>query len=356
MRGRALLIRLGAIGDTLHASCAARALQGRYPGIKVDFLVSPEAGGLFPMIPEVDRIHPLSSRRVPFRVNPGWLRLRREINREPLGLACLLETDPRFLSLLEGVQADRKLALGVDEKISGDEAAHLPVPVRYQRFLSDLGLGGEEVFPPRLLPGPAHRKEALNLVRTMGLDPEVPIMGVHPGNSFRARKRARKWFRRADLRSWPEENWSGLIAVVHRMRPDLQFVLFGGPRDRPVNGRVGRAARTLEPGIRMADAAGRTDLPLAGALLDCFSLFVSTDTGPLHMAAALGVPLIGLYGPTRHEQTRPFPVKPSASVIRGTLACQPCYGTPRQKTCREPLCMRSIRVEEVLKTVRERMV
>jgi len=350
MSDRALLIRLGGIGDTLHASAAARALADRFPGMKVDFLASPVSAGLFPMIPEVDRVFLLGSRRAPFRFNPAWRRLRRELGREEYRLVCLLETDPRFLPLMEGVRADRRVFLGRDERISGEEAARLAVPVRYHRLLRDLGLARDRALPPRLVPGAHARERAAELVGSLGLDLDPPIVGLHPGNSFRARKRFRRWLRKGDLRSWPEERWSGLIAGLHRARPGAQVVLFGAPADRAVNRRVAREARNLAPAIRIADAAGRTDLPLAAALLERCSLFVSTDTGPLHMAAALGVPLIGLYGPTRHEQTCPVPVRPSSAlVIRGTLPCQPCYGTPLQKTCRENQCMRSIQVEDVLR-------
>jgi ADP-heptose:LPS heptosyltransferase len=254
--------------------------------------------------------------------------------------------------VLEGLRADRKIALGRDESISKALAAELPVPVRYQKLLAAPPMEASEViFPPRLVPREEDRRRADHCLVSLGIDTKAPILGLHPGNSFRARKPGRRWFRKADNRSWPQENWVELIRGVHRACADIQFVLFGSARDRPVNRGVERALRGEETGIRLADAAGGTDLPTAAGLLERFSLFVSTDTGPLHMAAALGVPLIGLYGPTRYDQTRPYPVNTTATVLRGTLSCQPCYGTPLQKTCRENLCMQTIRVEDVLERV-----
>ncbi len=356
MKDRALLIRLGAIGDTLHATSAARFLGQRFFDMKVDFLASPTAAVLFPLIPEVERAYVLPSRKIPFRVNPGWVRLKREIGRQTYRLVYLMETNPRFLPLLDGVRAERKIALGRDERISGAMAAELPVPVRYQLLLADPPMAEpEKTFSPRLVPRGEDRRRAHQCLVSLGMDPDLPLLGLHPGNSFRARKPGRRWFRHADNRSWPEESWVELIRGVHSLHGEIQVVLLGSARDRPVNRRVARAARHAEPGIRLADAAGSTDLPAAAALLERFSLFVSTDTGPLHMAAALGVPLIGLYGPTRYDQTRPFPVMPTAVVLRKDLPCQPCYGTPRQKTCTENICMRSIRVEDVLNMVGEKM-
>jgi ADP-heptose:LPS heptosyltransferase len=66
------------------------------------------------------------------------------------------------------------------------------------------------------------------------------------------------------------------------------------------------------------------------------------------MAAALRVPFVGLYGPTRFDETRPFPPDPVGAVLRRSLPCQPCYGTPNQRRCRNNLCMQQIEAREVV--------
>jgi ADP-heptose:LPS heptosyltransferase len=109
----------------------------------------------------------------------------------------------------------------------------------------------------------------------------------------------------------------------------------------------------MGPTPPLADAAGKTDLRLAAALLRRFALFVSTDTGPLHMAAALRVPFIGLYGPTRFEETQPFPPAPVGEVLRQALDCQPCYGTRNQRRCRDNVCMQRIEARDVVRTAQE---
>jgi ADP-heptose:LPS heptosyltransferase len=165
----------------------------------------------------------------------------------------------------------------------------------------------------------------------------------------------RKKFRRTDLRCWPEERWEELVRTMHEENGRLQFVLFGGPKERQANDRIASRLRSVAPnlGFLLADAAGRTDLVLAAALLERFSLFVSTDTGPLHMAAALGVPFVGLYGPTRFDETRPFPADPVGTVLRHTRPCQPCYGTRDQRKCKDNVCMRGIEAKEVVDKARE---
>ena len=347
MGEKALLIRLGAIGDTIQASSIAGLIKMRNPDMQIDFLASAGLEPLFSMIPEVDRVHGLHFRRIPFGINPGWIRLRRRLNSEPFSLVFLMETDARFRPLLEQVHAHRKIALG-DEERDGAEGPDVPNPVRHQRVLWNKGLVPGEIIHPKLSLGDDQEKRAGEVLTHLGIDPMKPMVGLHPGNSFRKRKKMRRWIRSSDLRSWPEDRWCELICGMHRMNNHVQAVLFGSRQDRVTNERIKRRVREFAPGIRLADTAGKTDLPLSAAVLKRFCLFISTDTGPIHMAAALGVPLIGLYGPTRFEETRPFPSGPEAVVVRKTLSCQPCYGTPRQKQCKDNLCMRSIEVKDVL--------
>ena len=353
MSDRALLIRLGALGDTIQASSAARLLKRQFPGVQVDFLASAGFEGLFSLIPEVDRVFSLPYRKLPLAIHPVWRRVKSRFGEEAYGLAFLMETNPRFLPLLRQVRAHRKISLAGQEDLVPDLVETGPVAVRYQRALWAAGVAPGEVCHPRLVTGPAERQRANELLESLGFNPRAPLVGVHPGNSFRGRKRWKSRMRKSDLRSWPEDRWGDLVAGMHRLNPHAQFVLFGSLQDSPANVRIQKNLRQRHAGMPVANAAGQTDLPLAAALLERFSLFLTTDTGPIHMAAALGVRLIGLYGPTRYEETRPFPEQAAAAVLRRSLPCQPCYGTPRQAKCRDNVCMRSIEVEEVLEKARE---
>ncbi len=347
MTDRALLIRLGAMGDTLQASSVALLLKKHAPQMEVDFLASAGLGDLFKMIPSVTEAYCLPFRKIPFGLHPWWLGLLRDLNRRSYKLAYLMETNPRFLPLLNSIDADRKMTVGRMDDREGLEA-NQPNPVRYQIPLWDAGLVPRDICHPELVVNPEDGVRARELLIVLGLDPEAPVIGLHPGNSYQARKMWRKKLRRTDLRCWPEDRWEDLVRELHRENHRLQFVLFGGPRDRGANERIEGRLRDMAPGLRLVDAAGRTDLPLAAALLERFSLFVSTDTGPLHMAAALRVPFVGLYGPTRFDETRPFPSEPVGVVLRQSLPCQPCYGTPDQRRCRDNICMQRIEAGDVL--------
>jgi ADP-heptose:LPS heptosyltransferase len=352
MADRALLIRLGALGDTLQASSAAVLLKKHVPRLEVDFLAAAGLTGLFGIIPSVATAFGLPFRKIPFGCHPWWAALSRRLNERAYGLAYLMETNPRFLPLLDGIRADRKIALTAP-KAESEPAPALPNPVRYQKPLWEAGLVPRDVCSPELVVGREEEGRADALLASLGLDPDATLVGLHPGNSFQARSVWRKKLRRSDLRSWPEDRWEALALRMHRENGGLQFVLFGGPRDRRGNSRIAGRLRRIAPDIRLADTAGKTDLPLAAALLRRFSLFISTDTGPLHMAAALRVPFVGLYGPTRFEETSPFPADAPGAVLRHALPCQPCYGTRGQKRCRENVCMRAIEAGEAVEKARE---
>jgi ADP-heptose:LPS heptosyltransferase len=352
MAERALLIRLGALGDTLHASSAASLLKKCHPQMEIDFLAARGLADLFTMIPAISSVYTLPFRRVPLRVHPWWMPILRCLNRREYRLAYLMETNERFLPLLKGVKAERKIGLTEEER-GRAHSSSVPNPVRYQLALWEAGLAAAEICYPELVVRGEQERRSAELIVSLGLDPEAPLVGLHAGNSYQARKAWRKKLRKTDLRSWPCERWEELVSGMHKENRRLQFVLFGGREDRKPNDRIARRLRRDLPGLSLASAAGKTDLPLAAALLQRFSLFVSTDTGPLHMAAALRVPFIGLYGPTRFDETRPYSQDSVGAVLRRSLPCQPCYGTPSQRRCRDNLCMQQIEAREVVKKAKE---
>jgi ADP-heptose:LPS heptosyltransferase len=97
---------------------------------------------------------------------------------------------------------------------------------------------------------------------------------------------------------WPVEHWR---ALLNELPSDLPVVLFGTANDQPITRAIaeGRSAR-------VTDLAGRTTLPEYCARLAACRLLVTNDTGGMHLANALGVPLIALFGPTNPRRTRPI--------------------------------------------------
>jgi ADP-heptose:LPS heptosyltransferase len=87
------------------------------------------------------------------------------------------------------------------------------------------------------------------------------------------------------------------------------------------------------------------------AVIEKLAAFVSVDSGPAHLAAAVGTPLVVLWGPAILEQVRPLSTRSPVVILRHPPPCAPCYETPLMKTCPRNVCMEAIRPAEVLEQV-----
>ena len=203
--------------------------------------------------------------------------------------------------------------------------------VEYYRHLAR-GLG-IDVFdgPPRLAVTEQTAKGADALLRGANVSSGERLVGFAPGAAYGHAKR------------WPPERVARLIGELvssHGVVP----VLVGAGDDR-LTGR--EIESSLPPGTRLVNLIGRTTLrTLTGVIARC-AAFVSNDSGAMHVAAALGVPLTALFGPTNERATSPSSRGPVEVILREVF-CRPCM----LRECPiDHRCMQRIRVEEVAQSV-----
>lgn len=142
---------------------------------------------------------------------------------------------------------------------------------------------------------------------------------------------------------WPSKNWSpqSFAWVGRELQEGMNasVFLFGAEGER-------RLADQVEAELkgRVTNLAGRTSLPQLAGLLREMDLVISNDTGPMHLAAAMGANVLALYGPSDPVRTGPF--GPHCRVVKGKLLCQPCFMT----RCRygDNSCMRTITPDQVV--------
>lgn len=344
-------MRAGALGDTIMATGVTLSLRKQYPATRIDFICSSGMEDLFRLTPWIDAIYGLRFRNLPWTVDPLKRRLLQRLNGAGYDVAVLLETHRGLASFFSNIRARARLALPAAGTACERHRDHAHAVVQHHTILWDAGILPRELSAPRLAVPRSEKERVSRLLKDLGVDETRPIVGMHAGNSFRRRKRARRLFASRDTRSWPEEHWYNLLLALARIHPGIQCVLFGSSLDRAVNNRIVRRASSIEPHLRLVSTAGLTDLPLAAALMERFAVFVSTDSGPIHIAAAVGTPIVGLYGPTRFEETRPFCQQHTARLLKRDLPCQPCYGLPLQKQCKRAVCMESLTVTDVLHAI-----
>ena len=145
-----------------------------------------------------------------------------------------------------------------------------------------------------------------------------------------------------DHPAWQRKRWPYFRELAWRLvERGYKVALVGGPSE---------AARFDPKGWpEVYNLLGRYDIPgTAGVLKKC-CLFIGNDSGPAHMAGALGVPTFVLFGPTRTSKN--IPLGPHVRAISKNLPCSPCQYTPRWEACRDWVCMKSLSVDEVLEAV-----
>lgn len=145
---------------------------------------------------------------------------------------------------------------------------------------------------------------------------------------------------------WGTKQWmpEGFAAVMDGLyeKHRASFVIIGGPGDVDAAEKVVRSSRA--PALNLA---GKTSIPEMIAAIETLDLFITNDTGPMHIAAALGVPVFALFGPTSPARTGPY--GRIHRIIRTDIPCAPCY----RRHCKEPKCMQGIAVETVLRAINE---
>ena len=138
---------------------------------------------------------------------------------------------------------------------------------------------------------------------------------------------------------WPAERFGQLAA-----RLDLPALLIGGKSDQAVADEVAQHAKG-----KAISLAGQTSIKELIPIIANAKYFITNDTGPMHIAAALGVPVFAIFGPANPDRTGPYGEQ--HTIIREELPCSPCYAW---KPCDNWQCMEAISVERVLKIIREK--
>lgn len=323
-----LVIKLRYIGDVLLATPVLRALRGRFPSARLTMLVNRGTEDVLRRNPDLDEVLVLE------RTGPaGQLRFVRELRRKRFDCVVDLTDADRSAILARLSGAPVRVGFNEEHRWRGLLYNHV-VPARPEtehRLEHDLAalhpLGIEpKSEPPVLRTAPEDEAAARRILAEAGVDPgdRRPLVLLQPG--------ARYWFK-----AWPVERFAELADRLAERHGCL--VLVGGsPAER-------EAAETIRARARSAPVvlAGRTSLLEFAALLARCALFVGNDNGPMHMAAALDVPVVALFGPSDPAVWGPRGRR--VQVLYKGLDCRRCF----HPTCvrGEESCMKLISVDEV---------
>jgi len=328
---RLLVIRFGALGDLLHLSASLDAVKAVHPEMEIHLLTSPLYETMASFMPGVDRVWT-------WQKKSGWLGLMKVAAAlRQAGIQAVVNLHPSLKSwfLTQLLQPVRQAVYHKQKlKVKGQAQRALPrrhaVVDFYQPFRCLLGLPKLETMIPRL-PLPAEFGEKL---------PAKPSgerwLGIIPGVGAKRSNRA-----------WEPESYIQLMAELLK-RPNLKILLIGGPDEQPLAQHL--LAALPGHGEQLQSHCGLHDIPTTAALLAQCDWVIGGDTGPLHLAAAVGAPIVSIYGPTALARTGPVGQQPIHSLVPPEdLACWPCELPQCPFSGEEHLaCMKKIPVENVL--------
>jgi len=305
-----------------------RALREEFEDAEIDVLCSRLAADILELTPGVDRRFALRYRNLPYALSLEKQRVVRELRSRGYDFAVLLERADRYRLLLEraGIREIRSF-----RETPFDPRAHAIVNNLRAAGLEHASSGLDmEVFL-----SDDDRQRAAELL----CDLPGPRIGIHVGYGPRGKKRNQS----ERLKGWSSDNFTEVASRLLEQGRSLVFT--GSLEDR---GDVEAILARLPAAGAAMSLAGRTSMRALAAVIGKLDALVSVDSGPAHLAAAMGTPLVVLWGPAILEQVRPLSSRSPVTILRHAPPCAPCYETPLMKTCRRNVCMESITPSEVL--------
>ena len=312
-----LLILPNWLGDAVMATAAVESLCEHFPHAQLTLVgsaVSVEALGH----------HPFCRRAVVDRTKEGGSRLlnTRKLAKElgPHDAAVSFRNQIHASLLLRWSGTPKTVArkswhasLLLSDAVPLSREEHL---VRQYQRLANRLTGTEEPPPPLRLFIPPKRYER-------------PTLGINPGATYGSAKR---WY--------PEK----FAAVAAHFADRFDIVVFGGPGETEMADAIADDLSSRGIG-NVQNLAGKTTITELCAAVGGLSLFITNDSGPMHVAAAYRVPTVAIFGPTRHHETSQWK-NPKSAIVRHDMACAPCM--KRECPLKHHECMKSIEAEEVI--------
>jgi len=327
---RFLIVRLGSLGDIIHAIPAAAALRAALPSAQIDWLVDPRYVELIQLVTAVNHAVPVDPRAGVIRLFATLSELRRRKYKVAIDFQGLIKS----ATMARMAGAERVLGFpqaDLREKAARAFYTDAPETVRathvvYKNLelVSALGLEtGTPEFPLNVPRTPAVEDVES---RTGG----APFALINPGAA------------------WPNKQWPparyGAVAAGIRERFGWPSLVLWGPREQEIGTAVveaSKGAAMLAPPTSIVDLFG---------IAKAARIAISGDTGPLHIAGAVGTPLVAVFGPTKAERNGPW--NPDDAVVARTHQCECLY----QRQCqRAAPCIDEIPFDEVMAAVVQRV-
>ena len=357
LRPRRILVRgVNWLGDAIMSTPALQRLREKFPEAHITLLCPAKLRDLW-------HYHPAISKIISFSPEDSVFTTAELLRQGCYDLALILPNSPR--SALECYLARIPQRIGYARgwrnffltRTVPSRPGSVPMRKRSGKEIKKLIAQGNHLLRQTEIPASAHQMyEYLHLTSALGASAEplpphlaitgqemdsirvkfklpnldVPVFGVNPGAEYGPAKR------------WPTDKFAAVIRLLQQQRQGI-WLLFGGPSDQALTKQI---AEAIGPSTQpVHDLAGKTSLRELMVLLKICRVVLTNDTGPMHVAAAVGTPVVVPFGSTSPELTGPVE---SANIrhqlLKATVPCSPCF----LREC--PIdfrCMNGLTVERV---------
>jgi heptosyltransferase-2 len=325
------------LGDAVMSMPAVQALAQRFPQATISVLTPAKLADLWAHHPDVRTVLPIAPGESPWSVGQ---RLRREQFDQavifPNSFRSALEVFFSRIPQRLGRSGRCRTPMLTQTLVRRPESATMrkrsPAEVRCR-----ITTAGHRVRHPSEA---HHVRDYLSLVAALGADPtptaprlsmpdaqaatllrDLPELAPVPGSPPPLTLALNPGAEYGPAKRWPAPHFAAAARALSQLRPGVRWLILGGPADRDLCAEV---ARSL--GSTAINLAGRTTLPQLMAALSRCALVLTNDTGPMHLAAALGTPVVALFGSTSPELTGPgLPGDPRHELLSLDVPCAPCF-------------------------------
>jgi heptosyltransferase-1 len=337
-----LIIKLSAIGDVVQSLPLLSVLRENFPAARIDWLVEEEASEIIKGHPAVNRVFISHRKSWQKKILKGmefssvireFIRFIKDIRSCRYDLVMDLQGLFKSGILTGFSRGKRKIGMAGAREGGWLFLNERPVEVDYQKHAIDLYLKFAEYLGCNFtswngnIPVSQNDKGLIDQALDKDGDKKRPLVIINP---------MAKW----KTKLWEPERFA---LLADRLQNDLSCKVFftGSRHDRATIEDISKMMKQV-PG----NLAGKTGLKELAYLFTRSKVLVTTDTGPMHIAAAMGCPVVALFGPTAPWRTGPY--GKGHRIIRAEMDCSPCF----KKKCDHMTCMKEIMVEEVFEAAK----
>ena len=319
------------IGDAVMTTPALGAIRRSFPQARITVLATPLVAQLFSPHDWVDEVM-VYDRQGRHKGVAGRFRIAAELRARRFDLAILLQNaiDAALITRLAGIprrmgtSSDGRgflLTHGFDQKLLDSRLHHVD---NYLEMLKTFGIASEEKRQ-LLCVTDRERESVRERLRAAGIVPGDFLLGINPGAAYGSAKR------------WYPERFAAAGAELAQ-KWGAKLLIFGGPGEVAI-------ANDIEGALQgnCLNLAGKLTVRELMALIQRCDFFISNDSGPMHIAAAFGVPLVAIFGSTDHRTTYPF--SDNSAVVRQEVDCAPCL---KRECPIDHRCMKGVSAADVV--------